>query len=59
MIFTEKTRSDQMMNIKFLLDFTRSVQKKSNHCQYNENGLHDIDVTGSQGDWTGMRMCEQ
>ena len=24
---------------------TRSVQEKSSHCQYNENGLWDIDVT--------------
>ena len=25
--------------------YMRSVQKKSSHCQYNENGSHDIDVT--------------
>ena len=24
--------------------YIRSVQKKSSHCSYNENGLHDIDV---------------
>ena len=26
---------------------------------YKKNGLCDIRVTGSQGEWTGMRMCEQ
>ena len=25
--------------------YARSVQKKPSHCYFNENSLHDIDVT--------------
>ena len=30
---------------------TMSVRKKSSHCYYNENGLHDINVT-----WQSRRV---